>query len=359
MPELVQGASGPGRLSLDQLIALNDEIAALARSGLPLERGLIEVGGDVRGRLGQIASSLGRRMSQGESLSDALRSEGDDIPPLYRAVVDAGLRAGRLPAALEGLATYARSYAESRRVLGLALWYPLLVLSLAFILFLFLVTRVVPGFLAAFQSLRLPVHTSLAVLARLGETAHYWWPTFPVVLVLIWAWWVMSGRSASLRPGRTGSPMRWFPWMRSMLANFEAANFADLLALLLEHRVPFPEALVLSAEASGDPAVIRAGRALAAEVEHGASPGDAVQGRVPFPPLLRWLLATGTRQGDLVGALRQMAGVYRRRAFHQAEKAKILLPTVMLFAIGATATLVYGLTLFLPFTTLLRELATG
>ena len=52
-----------------------------------------------------------------------------------------------------------------------------------------------------------------------------------------------------------------------------------------------------------------------------------------------------------------MAGMYRRRARHLEEKLRVLLPVVLLFAIGATATLLYALTLFIPFTTLLQELA--
>ena len=42
-----------GPVTLDQLIALNDEMAALVRAGVPLERGLIEAGRDLRLALGR------------------------------------------------------------------------------------------------------------------------------------------------------------------------------------------------------------------------------------------------------------------------------------------------------------------
>ena len=42
----------------EQLIALNDEIAALIRSGIPLELGLREFGGDAKGALGRISAEL-------------------------------------------------------------------------------------------------------------------------------------------------------------------------------------------------------------------------------------------------------------------------------------------------------------
>lgn len=359
MAVLGQGENDSGRLSLDQLIALNDEIAALARSGMPLERGLIEVGRDVSGRTGRVAASLGTRLSEGQSLEAALDAEGENIPKLYRAVVRAGVKAGRLTVALEGLAGYARSYAESRRMIGLALWYPLIVFTLAFVLFVFLVTQVVPKFQDAFESLQLPVHASVTALSWLGARARYWWPLLPVCLGLAALMWIRSGHSGSLRAGPAGSPLRWFPWMGSMLANFEAANFAELLALLLEHNVPFPGAISLCAEASDDPRVVETCQALAADIERGTSPGEALREATGLPPLLRWLLATGTHQGDLVRALRQMASFYRRKGHFQAEKARVLLPTMMLCVIGVSATLFYALTLFLPFSTLLREIAQG
>ena len=45
-------------ITLDQLIALNDEIAALVRAGVPLDRGLRSLGEDLPGRLGRFARQL-------------------------------------------------------------------------------------------------------------------------------------------------------------------------------------------------------------------------------------------------------------------------------------------------------------
>ena len=107
-------ATPTGPITIDQLLALNEEIAALVRAGVPLDRGLLDAGRDVRGQLGRIAGALGRRLGRGESLVAALGAERKAIPPLYRAVVEAGTRAGRLPVALEGMARYVRGYSEAR-----------------------------------------------------------------------------------------------------------------------------------------------------------------------------------------------------------------------------------------------------
>jgi hypothetical protein len=48
---------------------------------------------------------------------------------------------------------YVTSYSEARAAIGVALWYPILVLSLAYDLFLGLLIEIVPRFIAAFEVL--------------------------------------------------------------------------------------------------------------------------------------------------------------------------------------------------------------
>ncbi len=347
-----------GSITIDQLLALNEEIAALVRAGVPLERGLVVAGRDLRGRLGGIATALSRRLNSGETLPEALESERRSIPPLYRAVVEAGVRSGQLPIALEGLAKYVRGYAEARAAIGLALWYPLMVLTLAYALFVGLVLAAVPRFVTAFDFLGLGMTAPLHLLSWVGETVPYWWPVGPILLLFLAIAWVRSGRAARFQAG-SQSWLLTFPWMKSILANYETANFSELLGLLLEHRVPYPSALILAAESTGDARLTRGAHQLAEAISRGESAAAALAtiDRRTFLPILRWVLATGESQGSLVTALPNLADVYRKRAQYQAEKLSVFLPTILMIAIGASATLFYGLTLFIPLTKMLRELA--
>jgi type II secretory pathway component PulF len=352
-----RGAEPPGSITVDQLLAINAEIAALIKAGVPLERGLLVAGRDLRGRLGAIATALSRRLSQGESLPEALESEGRSFPPLYRAVVEAGARSGHLPIALEGMARFVRGYAEARAAIGLALWYPLLVLALAYALFVGFVSVVIPRFVDAFESLRLGEAAPLRFLALAGEWAPYWWPVGPVLLVVLAIAWVRSGTAGRFRAG-SWSWLYLFPWMRSLLANYETANFSELLGLLLEHRVPYPSAIVLAAESTGDARLTKGARQLAEGLARGESAATALAktDRGTFLPMMRWVLATGQEQGSMVAALHNLADVYRKRAQFQSDRLSVLLPTILMLGIGASATFFYALALFIPLTNLLREI---
>src|SRR5687767_417637 len=95
-------------ISLEQLAALSDEIAALARAGVPLDRGLKVLANELPGRVGQLADQVGEGLLAGQPLEEIIDSLGTRLPAAYRHVLRVGLKAGRLPAALESVACTAR-----------------------------------------------------------------------------------------------------------------------------------------------------------------------------------------------------------------------------------------------------------
>jgi len=342
-------------MTLDQLIALNDEIAALARAGLPMERGLMSIGGDYPGRLGRISTQLGQDLAEGKTLAEAVAADERQFPPLYRAVVEAGMRSGRLASALEALAEFARSYQEMRRALVLALTYPLLVLIFGYLLAIGFMTQVIPRFVSAFGLLDLTPNRLILGLESASRTVLYWGPILPAIVAALIFAWLWSGRARMLPTG--GGLVRRIPWMRAMLANAQAANFARLLALLVEHDVPLADGIDLAARASANGALMREGQEVAQRIRQGAAIDKALKTTRAFPPLLKWLIITGHRQRSLVGSLNHAAVTYKRRALMHAELARTFLPTLFLVLIGALGTYIVVSLLFVPFASLLTNLS--
>lgn len=357
MSTSASGSTG-GPVTLDQFIALNEELTALVRAGVPLERGLVEAGRDLRGRLGALAGELGDRMGGGMTLPEALEAAGGNLPTVYRAVVEAGVRSGRLSEALERMTGIARNYAEARSALGLALLYPLILLSLAYGLGVALVVLMVPRFLAAFRSLGLPAVPGLELLERAGESAVYWAPIPPLLALLLVFRWAWTGRAGIMDGGGLGRILDRIPGVGSMTRSFRSANFAELLALLIDHQVPLDEAVRLAGEASGD----RDFRASADRFADSIRRGDGPEAGRPiepgaFPPLLAWMLTAGHRQGDLPAALGQLALTYRRRATSRAEILRLVLPFLCMLVLGVGAVMSYALLLFVPLAKLWTEMA--
>jgi general secretion pathway protein F len=347
-----------GSVTIDQLIALNDEMAALIRAGVPLEQGLLDAGRDLQGQLGSMIGELGERLGRGERLTEALAGSRRRVPEVYLAVIEAGLRSGRLAEALEGMAKIARSHAEMRRNVGLAMIYPLIVLELAYGLTVLFVVQMAPRFIETFEVLGIAPILTLNRLARLGESVQYWGPIPPLLLPILAFAWFFSGRSSALDSGFLSPIFRRFPIIGPMIRDYRSASFADLLAMLIDHQVPLDEAVELAGAASGDKPFLASARLVAGSIRSGqetsVEPGSK---RSAFPPLLAWIMSGGRGRGDFAGSLRQTAATYRRRAENRSHFLSSSLPTVLLLAIGAGAVIVYALLLFIPLTSLWDGLA--
>src|SRR5262245_20651716 len=101
--------------SHEHLLLLHQELAALAKAGMPLDSGLRSLSHALPGALGRLAQEVAAKLERGESLDDALRSEHSPQQRVYAAVIAAGLRAGNLHKALESVIVSAQRSDQLRQ----------------------------------------------------------------------------------------------------------------------------------------------------------------------------------------------------------------------------------------------------
>ena len=351
-----------GNLSLDELIALTDEMSALIRAGVPLEKGLAQACADLSRRPAAVAAELSNRLQAGDTLPRALADMPGTFSPIFCAVFQAGLRSGRLSAALEGLANSSRRIAELRRLSRVAMLYPVFVAFLAFGLFVCTVVWFQPRLTRMYEAMDVAPSSLNLQLAELGRTAPTWAPWIPLVAVAALVLWWYSSKQSMLRQG-------WFRFTpTSRLLHYgQLATFADLLALLIEHDTPLSQAVPLGADAAGDKRLIKSARQFAAFASAGvkttvataAGPSSESSGAVRasgFPPLVGWLLTSGGSQEALVKSLRSTAQTYRRRVERLDDWLRMYLPLLLLVLIGGTAVAIYALGLLGPWYQMLTHI---
>jgi general secretion pathway protein F len=225
------------------------------------------------------------------------------VPPVYLAIVEAGVRAGRLPAALEGLADAACRLAKLRRVCGLALAYPLAVLLTAYFLSLFLMTQVSRILTTLLDDSPTRIRPLIEFLSRIGAWALQWWWAPPLVLIVLVAlWWRATSYSLILQSGVGSRWLGWIPWFGKLQRYLQLAAFTKTLALLVENHQPLPESVVLAAQATGSRRLTRTASQARLAIASGAPPADELR-RCGLPPLICWLLGGSTAQPDLAGTL--------------------------------------------------------
>jgi type II secretory pathway component PulF len=332
--------------SLDEFMALNDQLAALVEAGVPLD---VDLGrpAQTAATLERINALVARRVSQGTSLAAAIESEDKLMTPSYRSLVQLGLRSENLAAGLAGSNRLATSALQARQATRLALVYPAIVCCLAFVGLIGFCLYFVPVLESTYGSLRIPAGSGLQTLRVLRGTLPYWASAVPLAALLIVGWRAQSpSRSWPILPARA----------RAILEE-RAASFADALATLLDAGTPLPEALRLAADGWNDAAQGEATRLLATALDQGQPISESSPFVARFPPFLRWALLSAASTMPIASALRTAAKTYRRSAARRQRRLQVVIPMVAGLAIGGTAALLYGLALFIPVVEMLRGLA--
>lgn len=333
---------------LEDLIALNQEIAALVKAGIPLELGLKQSPSAWSSRFSLLSDRIAQRLSSGLSLAEALRQEGPTISPAYAAVVEAGLQAGRLPEAMESLADLGLTVKAIRQRIISCTIYPVIVCGLAYLLFIGFIVWGVPLWTSTREALFLPPRFVFSALEFLHQSVVIWGPLIPlgvVGFIVAEAFWLRSGSAGSWHQI---SYFLWVPGVSRLYCDLLRAQFTRLLSLLVEHQVPGDRAVTLAAESTGDVRLQIDALTIAEHLQRGATWPQAVSAATSLPPFLLWMMKVGEQQGALAEVLLQTANTYQRRADRWISWIQSLLPVALVVILCGSVVFLYCVLLFLP-----------
>ena len=333
-------------VTLDDILALNEELAALDAAGIPLRLGPAGSRGVSAEALRRCQENFTLRANLGQPLESAMM-ENEQLPPVYRGALAAGLRSGQLAATLDGISRQATADQQMRSLVGRSFVLPLILLVLTLLGFVGLCLYYAPTLEQMYQQMRRPPSAPLTVLVTACQWLPYW-ATAAGLLVL--------GGCIYWRSGR-GAWQPWVPGARRYTQAVQNANFANQLALLTEKGIPLAEGLPLAASVTGDEKLISASSALAEAYARGDRlPTDAVELQ-PLPPLLRWALTGDLGDQPLPEVLRFAETTYRHKAERREAVWRFVLPGMIGALLGGLIIFCYGLSLFVPYVYLLEDLS--
>ena len=284
----------------DEFAFFNQQLAAMLRDGIPLEGALRRLCGEMRrGTLRDELQALEADLAKGTPIADAL--PGRRLPELYKRMLLAGVKSGDLPGALTMLADYfQRQSSLWVRLKGLMV-YPLIVLSIAFLLSCFL-----SFILGAF------IWNNLQSLV--GR------PTIPAVSAGLWMSPVFIGLTlVAILVGIAITPARrMLRWRLPAFREASLAQVASAMWLMLKNGVPLDDALALVEElekgTSAEREIGQWRRRLASG--HGKFSEMATVSKT-FPPLFTWTIAQSGE--DLTAGFRHAAELFHSRALYRSE----------------------------------------
>lgn len=336
---------------LEDFLALNAEIISLSRVELPLDPHLGRMSKDLSGRLRRLGEDLSERLASGQSLEDAIDEVGTGFPPMYRAVVTAGIRSGRLTSALEDIAATARRVQKMRISYLTASVYPAILLILAGIF----------GVTVGMEQLRMMrevcIDSFVSETSFIVRSIDFFAALKPLFIALVPLGGLLLFCIALLQVWPSflflgdGFVTWLLPGAKKAARNCQWAMVFDLMSLLIRHGCPLPEAVRLATEATCNRRLMASGRQWADRIEM----GDLNTAPPELNPLSRWLLASKLEPDALADSLALTGQRYYAKARRQSLWIQNQLPIYATLVIGGLVVVLYSLMLFVPWIGILRH----
>lgn len=213
------------------------ELNSLLSSGLDFSRSfrlLIDGESDQKSRA--VLQSLYDSVVKGSLLWQAVESSGK-FTPLDQGVIRIGEETGCLGESLEFLSSYYRKKTEQKRMLGSALRYPLIVLSISLIVVIFMMAVIVPMFEQVYSRMGGELPGITQTIIRISKSFPVWGTILALAVISVAAIFYVSRDSQAMK-AFTGSLVLNTPFAGDIMRKNYQSHFCKLLHLLTRSGVP-------------------------------------------------------------------------------------------------------------------------
>lgn len=311
------------------------QLATMQTAGIPLVQGLrVIIESSEKPSMGKLINRLKDEVESGGSLSECLRLHPQEFDELYCNLVTAGENSGNLDVMLQRIATYREKTESLKRKLKKAMYYPIAVLMVAFIVTAILLVKVVPTFRTMFEGFgaKLPAFTLLILNISDAIRAN---GVKVVFTIGVSAWFIT--RMYRNQPTFRNFVQRLLlklPIFGSILQKAAVARFARTLSTTFAAGVPLPDALLLVAKSSGNIKYHNAIIKIRDEVSVGKRINVSMQATHVFPHMVVQMVAIGEETGSLDSMLQKVAAIYEEEVDLAVDGLATLLEPIIMVILG-------------------------
>ncbi|MEY3201390.1 MAG: ral secretion pathway protein [Pseudomonadota bacterium] len=314
------------------------QLGQLIEAGMPLDEALSLLARSEAKPNRALATRLLQAVREGVAISVAL-SATPGVSPIVAGIVRGAEHAGALPRGFFAAADFLDRAQEIRRAVWSALFYPMLLASVACLATLFILAVVIPEFAPLFQGeeAKLPWITRATLAASSLVVGRVWLIVLAGLSVA-----AVIAMTQSRRPGRF--------WLRlplfRELALLQAASVLEVLGRLMQNGVDASDAMRLTAEAAQGSLLAGAFASGERRLREGESLARIFDGISALPASTRSLIQVGEASGQIGRSIVSAGRMLEQDTQHRINRLlAILNPAAVLLMGAVVALLVAGIML--------------
>ncbi|NJN39580.1 MAG: type II secretion system F family protein [Gammaproteobacteria bacterium] len=343
-----QRLSGGSKITEKDITLFTRQLATMMKAGVPLLQAFDIVGkGHSNPRVAKLLLDVKTEVETGSSLAAAFRKYPLYFDALFCNLVQAGEQAGILETLLDRLATYKEKIVAIKGKIKAAMFYPVSIIVVAFVITAVIMIFVIPAFKQVFTSFGadLPAPT-LFVMGISDFFVQYWYLIFGILFGGLYGFFALWKRSQAVQIFMDRLLLK-LPVFGDIVRKAVIARWARTLSTMFAAGVPLVEALDSVAGASGNYVYSSATKRVQQEVSTGTSLTVSMQNTNVFPSMVIQMTQIGEESGALDNMLSKVADFFEAEVDDAVDAMSSLMEPVIMVVLG---TLIGGMVIamYLP-----------
>jgi type IV pilus assembly protein PilC len=318
-----------------ELTLFTRQLATMMKSGVPLLQAFDIVGkGHSNPSVAKLLNDIKTDVETGSSLEQAFRKFPLYFDDLFCNLIGAGEAAGILDTLLDRLATYQEKIIAIKSKIKSALFYPISIIVVAFIITTIIMIFVIPAFKELFSSFgaQLPGPT-LVVMAISDFFVAWWWAIFSIVGGGLYTFFYFWKRSKKVQRFMDILSLK-LPIFGDVIKKATIARWTRTLSTMFAAGVPLVEAFNSVAGAAGNALYFDGTKKIQAEVSQGSTLVSAMINTELFPSMVIQMVSIGEEAGSLDSMLSKVADFYEAEVDDAVEALSSLMEPIIMAVLG-------------------------
>ncbi|GAC13169.1 type II secretion system F family protein [Aliiglaciecola lipolytica] len=323
------------KVKAQDISVVSRQIATMLGAGVTLIQTIDMIAqGHSKQSMRRMLTEIADEVKAGNPLSSALRKHPDQFEDLYCDLVETGEQSGALETIYDRIATYKEKAEALKSKIKKAMFYPIAVVVVAFIVTTILLVFVVPQFEEIFSSFgaELPAFT-LFVLAISQFVQDYGIFIAAGVATAAVLFFRAHKKSKNLRDSVDKKVLK-IPVIGEILKKASIARFTRTLSTTFAAGVPLIGALDSAAGASGNAVFRDAILFIKREVAGGMQMNTAMRATGVFPDMVTQMIAIGEESGAVDDMLSKIATIYEAEVDDMVDGLTSLLEPMIMAVLG-------------------------
>ena len=310
------------------------QLSVMIDAGLPLVQCLEILSSQQENKVfKKVLGQVRQDVEEGSTFADALKNHPKVFSDLFCNMVTAGETGGILDTVLQRLSTYIEKALQLKRAVRSAMIYPTAVISIAVLVVVVIMWKVIPTFATLFSGLgaELPLPTRITIMVSYFIKRYILW-MFAGLVLLVFAIKHYYGTHKGRRV--IDGLLLKAPVLGAILTKIAVARFCRTLGTLITSGVPILDGLQITAKTAGNAIIEDAVLETRRSIEQGKTIADPLKKTNVFPSMVVQMISVGEQTGSMESMLSKIAEFYEDEVDAAVEGMMSLLEPIMILFLG-------------------------